>query len=98
MKRCLVSPDAERDIESIFDYIAEDSGDAARPLIMDVDAAFGLLADMPELGHSREDLTAWPVRFWSLRKSYLIVYRTIEDGVQIARVLDGHRDIAELLA
>lgn len=95
MARYRFAPEAAHDIEHIGASL--ESPAAARRLMADFFAAFALLADMPSLGHIREDLTARPVRFWTIRKRYLVVYRTIETEVEIARVLDGHRDVENIL-
>jgi hypothetical protein len=58
--------------------------------------AFRKLADMPGMGHLREELTDEPFRFWAVG-SYLIIYRPDTDPVEILRVLHGSRDIAGLL-
>lgn len=51
---------------------------------------------MPGKGHTREDLTDLPVRFFPLR-SYLIVYRSEPAPLQIIAVLHGARDIPTVL-
>ncbi len=48
------------------------------------------------MGHLRQDLTDRPVRFWTVH-SYLIIYHDTQDGIGIARVLSGFRDISALL-
>lgn len=55
------------------------------------------LAEMPEMGHSREDLADEPLRFWPVH-SYLIIYRPDRSPLEVVRVLSGYRDIAELLS
>jgi plasmid stabilization system protein ParE len=55
------------------------------------------LAEMPELGHFREDLADEPLRFWPVH-SYLIIYRPDRKPLEVVRVLSGYRDIAELLS
>jgi plasmid stabilization system protein ParE len=53
---------------------------------------------MPGIGHKREDLTAYPVLFWTVG-SYLIIYRTRADGqpVEIVAVTQGSRDTPAFL-
>ncbi len=63
----------------------------------DLFAAFERLSAHPELGHRRRDLTLLPVRFWTVRRRYLIVYRTESNTVAILRVLSAYRDIAAIL-
>lgn len=56
------------------------------------------LAEMPGLGHMREDLVAidQALRFWPVY-SYLIVYRAETDPLEVVRVLHGARDVRRIL-
>ncbi len=54
------------------------------------------LAEMPNLGHTRKDLTDKPVLFWPVGR-YLIVYRGDRQPIEVARVLSAYRDIPKLL-
>lgn len=58
--------------------------------------AVGKLAERPGIGHTREDLTDRPVKFWSVY-SYLLVYDPESRPLTIIAVLHGARDVAELL-
>jgi len=58
---------------------------------------FLYLADFPDGGHWRRDLTAVDIRFFSLY-SYLIFYRPTTRPLQIVAILHGHRDVAKALA
>lgn len=51
---------------------------------------------MPGKGHTREDITDLPVRFWAV-DSYLIVYDPGKRGIEILRVLRGARDAESIL-
>jgi len=67
------SPEASLDLLEIWEYIAADNVDAADRLEQEIRNAVNLLAENPEIGHFRRDLTSKPVRFWPVR-SYLIIY------------------------
>ena len=54
--------------------------------------AFETIAGMPGIGHSRTDLTAFPVLFWAVG-AYLIVYRSDHERIEIVGVTQGSRDI-----
>jgi antitoxin ParD1/3/4/toxin ParE1/3/4 len=54
------------------------------------------LAQMPGLGHLREELSDEPVRFFPVY-SYLIIYRPETDPLEIVRVLHGARDVHTIL-
>ena len=60
------------------------------------DVGFRKLANQPGIGHYRQDLTDEPFRFWSVG-SYLIIYWTDTDPLEILRVMHSSRDIARLL-
>ena len=59
-----------------------------------------MLAEGPLRGHSREDLTKHPLRFWTVQPypNYIIVYHPKTDPLQIIRVLHGTRNIAAILS
>jgi plasmid stabilization system protein ParE len=48
------------------------------------------------MGHAREDLTPFPVRFWPV-DAYLIIYRAERDPIEIVAVGQGSRDIPAFL-
>jgi plasmid stabilization system protein ParE len=94
----ILGPDADLDLDDIWEYIAADSIDAADRWIAKVFDAFEAIGRMPGIGHKREDLTAYPVLFWPVG-SYLIIYRTRADrhAVEIVAVTQGSRDIPAFL-
>jgi plasmid stabilization system protein ParE len=57
---------------------------------------FAYLADFPNAGHWRHDLTEAAVRFLPVYL-YLIVYRPETKPVQIVAVVHGRRDVAKIL-
>src|SRR5271165_5058477 len=61
MKRLKLSPEAARDVRDIWSYIAEDSIKAARKVRLSLFDACRLLAENPNIGHSRGDFTDQPV-------------------------------------
>lgn len=84
----------ERDLEGIWDYIAADNPEAAERCLREMDAQFQLLAKHPFLGRERKDLAV------GLRSlvvgNYVIFYQPSADGdgVDIVRVIEGHRNIS----
>jgi plasmid stabilization system protein ParE len=83
------------DLQEIWDYVSEESFDAADRLLDDFQHAFEQLAGMPNMGHRREDLTARDVLFWPLH-SYLVIYESASP-LRIVRVIHGKRDVRKLL-
>ncbi len=51
---------------------------------------------MPEMGHTREDLTRRQLKFWSVF-SYLLVYDPESKPLTVIAVLHGARDVEHLL-
>jgi antitoxin ParD1/3/4/toxin ParE1/3/4 len=51
---------------------------------------------MPGMGHTREDLTARRVKFWSVF-SYYVVYDPECNPIEIITVIHGARDVQQLL-
>jgi plasmid stabilization system protein ParE len=95
----ILGPDADLDLDDIWEYIARDSINAADQWAAKLFDAFEDIGRMPGIGHKREDLTAYPVLFWTVG-SYLIIYRTRADGhhpVEIVAVTQGSRDIPAFL-
>lgn len=92
-----IAPAARRDLEDLVDYIALDSPAAAHRVVDMIADAFQLLAARPGLGHSRKDLTARNLRFWSVRGRHTIVYRERAAGIEIVRVFSAGRDVSALL-
>jgi plasmid stabilization system protein ParE len=86
----------EGDLREIRDYIARDSPDAARRMMIRFVNAFRLLAKRPELGHVREDLLESAIRFWPVG-AYLILYRAAETPIEILAVVHGARDVPAIV-
>jgi plasmid stabilization system protein ParE len=94
--RYVLSEDADLDLDGIWDFIAEDSIDAADRWMGKLFDAFDVIGDTPGIGHKREDLTAYPVLFWPVG-AYLVIYRATSRPVEIVAVTQGARDIPTFL-
>ena len=94
--RCILSLAAEQDIDEIITYLAQENPTVARKFLDALFAAMDHLAEFPELGHQREDLTDKPVKFWPFKWHYLIIYKSTAP-IEIVRVLSGFRDIVNLM-
>ncbi|MFB2898235.1 type II toxin-antitoxin system RelE/ParE family toxin [Aerosakkonemataceae cyanobacterium BLCC-F50] len=92
---CRFTTTASRDIETIIDLIADNSGfDVAERFLKKVNQKCQNLASFPNMGRKRdellEELRSFPV------DDYLIFYRPIEGGIEILRVISGYRDLSAL--
>jgi len=73
-----LTPEAQAAIEEICAYVADDSVDAALRVLEEFEQAFERLATTPGIGHTREDLTTRPIRFWGVFSYYrptLVAFR-----------------------
>jgi antitoxin ParD1/3/4/toxin ParE1/3/4 len=96
MKDFILSPQARLDLIEIWTYIAEEDIDAADRVRERLHEAILKIAEMPGIGHLREDLADEPLRFWPVF-SYLIIYRADSGPLEIVRILSSRRDIRALL-
>ncbi|MGH9841251.1 MAG: type II toxin-antitoxin system RelE/ParE family toxin [Blastocatellia bacterium] len=96
MSDFFISPQARLDLIELWQFIAEEDVDAADRVIKEIHEAFLKVAEMPGIGHLREDLVDEPLRFWPVY-SYLIIYLAEVDPLEIVRVLHSRRDIRALL-
>ena len=87
---------AHCDLEEIDEYLAARNAKAAREFIVHAIGVFELLAQHPEAGRRRPELTVG-VRSFTLRK-HIIYYRIAAQHVQILRVGHAARDASALLA
>jgi toxin ParE1/3/4 len=98
---CRLTPQAEADLDQIWDYIFEQSGDVeiARREVASVAAQFLLLADYPKMGRARDSDLGSGRRSLPVGR-YVIVYRVVDEfersDVLILRVVHGSRDMEEL--
>ena len=94
--KCVLSVVAEQDIDEIITYFAQENPVVAQTFLDALFDAIDNLAEYPELGHLREDLTDRPVKFWPFKWHYLIIYKSTSP-LEIVRVLSGFRDIISLI-
>ena len=93
-------PQAERDIEECFVYIAEDNLDAGVVFLVAVEDSLEQLARFPLLGKTRtfQNKQFQNIRMWKVKgyENYLVFYVVSEDTIQVIRVLHSSRDIEAL--
>lgn len=93
MTRYRLSPEAQGDLTDVRQYLMKEGGARlARYVLGEIRSGLQFIAANPGAGHSREDLTDEPVKFWPIF-SYLIVYDPAMKPVGIARVLHGSQDL-----
>jgi len=89
------TPRAVDDLDEIWSYIARDSVCAADRVEEAIFDACLRLSRFPEIGTRRREITALPVRFWTLTRypNYVVVYRPGSRPLEIVTVLYGRRDL-----
>jgi antitoxin ParD1/3/4 len=96
-RRYILAPQAARDLVDIWRYIQQESSrETADRVESVIRSKFVYLAEFPNGGHWRRDLTLAAVRFFSVY-SYLIVYRPDTKPLQIVAILHGRRDVEKIL-
>jgi plasmid stabilization system protein ParE len=97
-KRFILAAAARADLREISAYIHQDSPAAAQRVRDALREAMRRLAEIPRMGHMREDLVEGDsrLRFWPVYSS-LIVYRTETDPLEIVSVLHSARDVRAIL-
>ena len=99
MSKYQLTPQAVNDLFDIWNFIAADNPPAADRVEEQWFRAFALLADSPQAGHIRTDLTSLPLRFWVVQPftNYLVVYDPEKKPLQIIRVLHSARNFPNIL-
>lgn len=94
-KIIVLSEMAYYDIDSIFSYIARDSGQAAEKLRVLIYEGIRKLSDFPEMGSviPEEDAPGAQRGYRRIIVTpYSIYYRVLEERIVIARVLHGRQN------
>jgi len=97
----LLTADAERELEELYDYIAEhDSRSAAEHVLDRLLEVTGSLAVEPHRGTIPKELRELGLQEFRqvLFKPYRAIYRVMERRVVVMVVADGRRELGALLA
>lgn len=96
MRQYIISPSATRDLNEIADYFLEHNLDVGENLLREFDQKCKNLAQFPNMGRSYAHLKPF-LRGLPL-DGYIILYRVMEDKIEILRVINGRRDLDSLFA
>ena len=94
MAKLIIAPSAQQDLADIHDYIARDKPIAAANWVEKIEEKCKLIAATPEFGERRPEYGT-DIRS-SVVGRYVIFFRPIENGIEVARVIAGDRDIRSL--
>ena len=89
-----IAPQAQTDLDEVWDYVADDSVTAADQLLATFHDKFLLLSSHPLIGQTRYELRP-NLRCFSVG-SYVVYYQPEEERIRIVRVLHGARDVDAL--
>jgi len=95
MARVIYSPEAESDLLGIASFIARDKPSAARQWVKLLQDKCELLATHPRVGEEKPGFGVQGCRVFSVG-SYVIFFRAVEQGIEVARIVHGSRDMGNL--
>ena len=94
MNQVIFTPLARQDLIEIFDYAAAGDIEQAAKHLRLINEKCRLLAKFPEMGRLRHEfyinLRSFPVR------KHIVFYQSIENGIEVLRILHASRDISEI--
>jgi len=96
-----IDPQAKKDLQELFFYIAtNDSFSAAEKLLNSLEKTCYKLEEFPERGHIPQELRQTGIkRYLEIHyKFYRIIYEIENNSIYIHAILDGRRNIQELLS
>ena len=93
MARYVLSPQGSRGPARCATTSPRNDPPAARRVLNELREAMRV-AEMPDLGHVRQDLAEETLRFWARA---LLPSSSTDPPIQFVRVLNAYRDVAELL-
>lgn len=95
-------PQVAIDLIEYAEYLSKDSLDTALRFLDAVESTFIFVAKNPEIGAlcKFKSSQAKHVRFWAIKgfEKHLMFYQPLSDGIEVARVLHGARDLESILA
>lgn len=95
MPRVIYSPAAAEDLVDIAAYIARDKPGAARRWVQTIRQKCESIASHPMAGEERPGFGVPGCRSFGVG-NYVLFFRAIEDGIEVARIVHGSRDLSNL--
>lgn len=96
----LLTDDASRDLEELYDYIeSHDAPGRAEYVLEQLEKAFSSLSENPARGAWPKELLGVGLREYReiFFKPYRIIYRVMAEKVYVLVIADGRRDMQTLL-
>jgi plasmid stabilization system protein ParE len=95
MSQYILTEEAERDLNEIWEYIAAESITSADSVVRDIREGIELLAFAPGIGHQRRDVRDPRYRFWKANR-FIIGYFRHTNPLQIVRIVGAARDFRKI--
>jgi toxin ParE1/3/4 len=99
--KVLIDPQAKKDLQEIFYYVAaNDNIDAADKLLSAIEKTCCKLEEYPERGHIPRELKQTGIKkYLEIHyKPYRIIYEISDNLIYIHSILDGRRNMQEILS
>lgn len=96
----LLTDDAARDLEELYDYIDQhDVPGKADYVLEHIEKVFSSLSENPRRGVYPKELVSIGIKEYReiFFKPYRIIYRVVEKKVFVLLIVDGRRNMQELL-
>ena len=91
-----LSPEADQDLEDIFDYTEREFGiDQAIEYLSGFEGIIAKLVHNPGLGKKREEIREGLRSL--LKDKHVVFYRILDNRIRIVRILHGSRDLRTFL-
>ena len=88
----VLSVEAELDLSGIIEYVADRNLNSAIEMLDRIEQARQTLAENPDLGELRQGYGVLNCRSFTVSR-YVIFFQSNGNGIDVARILDGSRDI-----
>ena len=95
MNEYILTEEAERDLNEIWEYVAEQSITSADTVMREIREGIELVAFAPGSGHQRRDVRDQRYRFWKANR-FIIAYFRDTKPLQIVRIVGGSRDFRKI--
>ncbi len=96
----VLTEDALRDLEELYDYIAEHDAPAKADYVLQaIEKLLNSLVTLPERNSVTKELMAIGIRDYreTYFKPYRVIYRVVQERVYVYLIVDGRRDMQALL-
>ncbi|HEV8377721.1 MAG TPA: type II toxin-antitoxin system RelE/ParE family toxin [Tepidisphaeraceae bacterium] len=95
MSEYILTEEAERDLNEIWEYIAAESINSADSVVREIREGIELVAFAPGIGHQRRDVRDRRYRFWKANR-FIIAYFRDTRPLQIVRIVGATRDFRKI--